>query len=60
MNEFVTFQCPHCWQSIEIAVDLSVREQEYVQDCEVCCNPITIRVRADGRKVLDISAEPAQ
>jgi hypothetical protein len=25
-----------------MALDLSVRRQVYVEDCEVCCNPIEI------------------
>ncbi len=26
-----------------MVLDLSVRGQTYVEDCEVCCNPIEIR-----------------
>ena len=37
-------------------VDTSVTEQEYVEDCEVCCNPIAIHVRARGGLVLDFDA----
>ena len=36
------FTCPHCWQTIVIMLDLSAGGQEYIQDCEVCCNPIEI------------------
>lgn len=36
------FYCPHCWQTISMILDLSVEEQIYVEDCEVCCNPIVI------------------
>ena len=28
----VTVQCPHCWEAIEVLVDPSVEEQEYVED----------------------------
>ncbi len=33
-----------------MVLDLSVRGQTYVEDCEVCCNPIEISysVREDG------------
>jgi len=31
-------------------LDLSVEDQAYVEDCEVCCNPLVVRVQArDGR-----------
>ena len=38
------FQCPHCWEEISMLVDTSVIKQTYVEDCEVCCNPIEIKV----------------
>ncbi len=32
-----------------MVIDLSVRRQSYVEDCEVCCKPIAIRYTvADG------------
>ena len=34
--------CPYCWQMIDTLIDLSVLEQTYVEDCQVCCSPIEI------------------
>lgn len=34
------FQCPYCWEEISFLLDTSIPEQTYVEDCEVCCNPI--------------------
>ena len=34
--------CPYCGERLEVAVDLSVRRQEYVEDCQVCCAPMTL------------------
>jgi len=34
--------CPHCGETIDIAVDLSSGDQDHIQDCEVCCSPIRI------------------
>jgi hypothetical protein len=39
--------CPYCGEEIEIYIELDVRGS-YVQDCEVCCNPWTVRVSRDG------------
>jgi transcription elongation factor Elf1 len=36
------FFCPYCGEEISMVLDLSVRRQSYVEDCEVCCNPIEI------------------
>ena len=33
-------------------LDLSVTDQNYVEDCEVCCNPITVRVRVEDGEVV--------
>nr|WP_299072969.1 CPXCG motif-containing cysteine-rich protein [uncultured Allomuricauda sp.] len=34
------FQCPYCWEEISFLLDTSVSNQTYIEDCEVCCNPI--------------------
>lgn len=36
------FQCPYCWEEISMLLDTSVTQQTYIEDCEVCCNPIEI------------------
>jgi hypothetical protein len=42
-------QCPYCGETIEILVDDSAgEEQRYVEDCQVCCRPISISVSMDG------------
>lgn len=37
-----TYMCPYCWQWIDTILDLSIAEQTYLEDCEVCCRPIEI------------------
>ncbi len=40
--------CPYCGESVEIVLDPgSGNDQEYVEDCEVCCRPWRVRVRYD-------------
>lgn len=39
--------CPYCGESIEILIDPSVPSQRYIEDCQVCCRPITLRVTVD-------------
>ena len=34
------FDCPHCWETQLKMIDPSVDEQNFVEDCEVCCNPL--------------------
>ena len=41
-------QCPYCWESIYFEIDLSEPNPEYVEDCQVCCNPILLRISSFG------------
>ena len=41
MEEYF-FDCPYCWGKISMLLDVSVRDQSYIEDCENCCNPIQI------------------
>jgi Cysteine-rich CPXCG len=43
-----TIACPYCGEHIEILLDPSAGdEQSYIEDCQVCCSPISIDVRID-------------
>ena len=50
-DEFLV-RCPFCGEQVEIYVEPDVAGT-FVQDCEVCCNPLRVRVRGrhDGRDV---------
>ena len=39
------FQCPYCWAEISMLLDTSVSRQQYIEDCEICCNPIQVEVQ---------------
>jgi hypothetical protein len=47
--------CPYCWETIEIALDLSIDEQQYVEDCSVCCRPIVIAYRAEDGTLAELA-----
>lgn len=53
-----TVQCPLCGQAVEIALDpAGGAEQEYVEDCQVCCRPwrVSVRYHGDGRATVSVS-----
>jgi hypothetical protein len=50
------FQCPYCWENISMLLDSSQAEQEYIEDCEVCCNPIQINVKFYNSELIDFIA----
>lgn len=35
------FQCPYCWEEVSMLLDTSI-SSSYIEDCEVCCNPIQV------------------
>ncbi|TPG11033.1 CPXCG motif-containing cysteine-rich protein [Rhodanobacter glycinis] len=43
-----SIDCPYCGESIDILIDASIRSQQYIEDCQVCCRPITLRVEIDA------------
>ncbi|WP_142785051.1 CPXCG motif-containing cysteine-rich protein [Changchengzhania lutea] len=50
------FTCPHCWQNISMLLDTAVTSQTYIEDCEVCCNPIQISVKFSYSEIMDFQA----
>ena len=50
------FTCPYCWQEISMVLDTSVTTQTYVEDCEVCCNPIEVHYAMEDDALLDFTA----
>jgi len=51
--------CPYCGEPIELLVDASAGDQQYIEDCSVCCRPIvvTVTVDGDGQPALAVRAE---
>jgi hypothetical protein len=48
MLEEITVACPYCGEAFTALVDASAGDQQYVEDCEVCCRPIQFRTDIDG------------
>ena len=58
MNDDATYICPTCGEEIVIPLDHSGGgEQEYVEDCPVCCRPNVIRVMFDPHAGVVVTAE---
>lgn len=50
------FQCPYCWETISMLLDTSINDN-YIEDCEVCCRPIQIQTQFIGAELTSFSAE---
>jgi hypothetical protein len=46
--------CPHCGESFPLEVDTSQSEQTLIEDCSVCCRPITLTIVCQPGEVLDV------
>lgn len=54
-----TVYCPYCGERIEVLIDTSESDQKYIEDCSVCCRPITLNVeiQSDGEVYASVTHE---
>jgi hypothetical protein len=53
-------RCPYCAEEVEITLDPGGgTEQEYVEDCEVCCRPWQLHVTFDLDGAADVQVDAA-
>lgn len=53
LEPFADITCPYCGETITTRLDLSAGSQSYVEDCQVCCQPIQMSVRVTDDGALD-------
>jgi hypothetical protein len=59
MDQTTEYTCPHCGESIQLAVDPSAGDrQRYIEDCPVCCNPNDLTVDFDEQGHAHATAQP--
>ena len=46
--------CPYCGETITLVVDDSAGDQRYIEDCHVCCRPITVLLALDADDVVQV------
>ncbi|MFC5627216.1 CPXCG motif-containing cysteine-rich protein [Algoriphagus winogradskyi] len=51
------FQCPYCVGEISMLIDPSVPDQKYIEDCEICCNPIEIQFAVEEGGIISFEAK---
>jgi len=63
MLKNIDITCPHCGHRNHVALDCSNGDQDYIEDCANCCNPIHLNLHLNeiNRKVeLSISSDDEQ
>lgn len=51
--------CPYCGEHIDVLIDASVMQQNYIEDCQVCCCPIEfdVEVLPDGEILVAVNRD---
>jgi hypothetical protein len=58
MEDDATYICDSCGEEIVVPIDISAgQQQEYVEDCPVCCHPNVIHVDVDGDGTWRLESE---
>ena len=52
-----TVYCPYCGEVLEVLIDPQEAEQQYTEDCQVCCKPILFNVGVDAMGHLSVSVQ---
>lgn len=52
----IEVECPHCWEIFTVEVDTTQGSFETVEDCSVCCAPMTLRVACRSGQVMSVEA----
>ena len=50
------FSCPYCFESGLKLVDFTIRSQNFIEDCEVCCNPIDFNIELQDGTITSFDA----
>lgn len=54
------FKCPYCFEKISMILDMSVDgHHSYIEDCEVCCQPIQISFGVSNGSLVSFDAHGA-
>lgn len=51
------FTCPYCWETISMLLDNSVSKQSYIEDYEVCCNPIQVTIQFENSQLSQFEVD---
>lgn len=54
-----TVKCPYCGEYVGLIIDPCAEEQRYIEDCSVCCRPMTVVVKMeeDGVPLVTVESE---
>ena len=58
LEQFIDVDCPYCAQVFTVRIDLSAGAQTSIEDCQVCCQPISMSLLlTDDGKLRELATE---
>jgi hypothetical protein len=55
----IEIECPYCGEVFPSTADTSQGSYSTIEDCTVCCRPISVEVTCEAGEVLSITAARA-
>jgi hypothetical protein len=49
-----TVECPYCGERIDVLIEPADYQQDYIEDCQVCCRPIEFAVAVGPDGDIDV------
>ena len=50
-----SISCPYCGESIDVLINAEDESQQYIEDCQVCCRPITFVLSTEMNGDLSVA-----
>lgn len=57
MIDEISISCPYCGEVFVTTADCSAGDQEYIEDCQVCCQPIVITLHVADMALISVDAK---
>ncbi len=55
----IQVQCPHCGEVFPTTADTSEGDYATIEDCQVCCAPMTLDIVCEPGRVESVHVSPA-
>lgn len=51
------FSCPYCFEFGLKLIDFTIKSQNFIEDCEICCNPIDFFIELENEIIISFQAK---
>jgi hypothetical protein len=58
LNEY-QITCPYCWEVYSLVLETEASTVELIEDCQICCHPIQLRMETAFDEEVILHAERA-